>query len=83
MVKTNNNILSFSFKLFKICCYLQLKLSDINFYSQISKKLIDSSTIHKAYWSFLKAFLNSRKTICIPPVFHNNKFISNLKDKAT
>ena len=35
-----------------------------------------------AYWALLKIFLNNRKTPVIPPLFHNNKFVTNFKQKA-
>ena len=38
---------------------------------------MDCSTNPKAYWSLLKTFLP-----CIPPLFHNIKFISNFSDNA-
>ena len=37
MVKINNNILSFPFELFKICCYLELKLLNINITNEFLK----------------------------------------------
>ena len=48
----------------------------------IQKKLMDSSTSPKAYWSLLKTFLINKKIPCNPPLFQNNKFISNFRDKA-
>ena len=35
------------------------------YYSRVSKKLIDSSASLKAYWSLLKTFLSNKKTPCI------------------
>ena len=43
---------------------------------------MDSRISLKAYWLILKAFLISKKIPCIPPLFRNNKFISNFRDKA-
>ena len=37
-------------------------------------KRIDISTSPKAYWFKLKTFLNNKKIIVIPPIFHENKF---------
>ena len=36
----------------------------------------------KAYWALLKIFLNNRKIPVIPPLFHNNKFVTDFKKKA-
>ena len=43
---------------------------------------MDSSTSPKTYWSVLKTFLINKKIPCIPPLFQNNKFNSNFRDKA-
>ena len=61
--------------------------SSINFfqfesYRKISKKLSDPSTCPKCYWILLKTLLNGRKIPCIPPLFHDNKFITDLKEKS-
>ena len=36
----------------------------------------------KAHWALLKIFLNNRKIPVIPPLFHNNKFVTDFKEKA-
>ena len=38
-------------------------------------------TSPKCYWSILKTFSN-KKILCIPPLLHDDKFITNLKEKA-
>ena len=58
------------------------EVSKERYYSRISKKLMDSSASPYAYWSLFKTFLISQKIPCIPPLFHNNKFISNFRDKV-
>ena len=39
-------------------------------------------TSPKSYWSILKTFLNDKKIPCIPPLIHDDKFITNFKEKA-
>ena len=39
-------------------------------------------TSPKFYWSILKTFLNNKKIPCIPPLLHDDKFITNFKEKA-
>ena len=53
-----------------------------SYYSKFSQKLSNKATSSKAYWSILKTFLNDKKIPCIPPVFHNNKFFIDFKEKA-
>ena len=50
--------------------------------SKLSQKLSNKAASSKAYWSILKTFLNDKKIPCIPPVFHNNKFVIDFKEKA-
>ena len=67
---------------------LQAKLqSSINFfqtgyYRKISKKISDPSASPKYYWTLLNTLLNGRKIFCIPPHFHDNKFIIDFKERA-
>ena len=34
------------------------------------------------YWALLKTLLNGRRIPCIPPLFHDNKFIIDFKGKS-
>ena len=36
----------------------------------------------KVYWSLLKIFLNNKKIPIIPPLFYENCFITDFKEKA-
>ena len=47
-----------------------------------SQKLSDASTNPKCYWTLLKTFLNGRKIPRIPPLFHDDKFITDFKEKS-
>ena len=53
-----------------------------NYLSKVAKKLSDPSTSTKCYWSLLKTLLNDKKIPCIPPIFHNNKYIVDFKEKS-
>ena len=52
------------------------------FYSRIWTKLMDLTTSPKAYWSILKTFLNNKNIRCIPPIYHDNNYIADFKEKA-
>ena len=39
-------------------------------------------TSTKTYWSILKSLLNNKKIPCIPPLFHQNKYVTDFKKKA-
>ena len=47
--------------------------------SRLSKSLMDPSTSSKTYWSVL---ITRQKKHCIPPIFHENRFFTNFKEKA-
>ena len=46
-------------------------------------KLADPSTGPKVYWKILNTFLNKCKVPRIPPLFTDNNFITDCKEKAT
>ena len=52
------------------------------YYSKLSSKLANPATSSKTYWSILKTFLSNKKIPSIPPLFHENKFITIFKEKA-
>ena len=51
------------------------------YFNKIRKKLCDTLTSTKCYWSLLKAILNGKKVPRIPPIFHNNNYVTNFKEK--
>ena len=68
--------------------FLQTKLSSLieesknQYYTRLSHKLLDPKTSQKSYWSILKTFLNNKKIPCIPPLLHQDKFVTDFKEKA-
>ena len=66
-------------KLFNKVEYLQ---NELKYYSRISKRMMNPLTSTKTYWSILKSFLNNKKIPCIPPLFHQNRYITKGKDKT-
>ena len=84
IVKSNINNCTFVEKLQS----LQNELNDLidtakrQYYKQTSIKLLDPTTSAKTYCSILKRCLNDKKIPCIPPLFHDSKFITNFREKA-
>ena len=39
-------------------------------------------TSSKVYWKTLKMFMNNKKIPCIPPLIHQNKYVTTFKEKA-
>ena len=69
-----------------ILCKLNYKVQSTFFNLSIveksQKKSSDPSTSPKCYWTLLKTLLNGRKIPCIPPLFHDNQFITDVKEKS-
>ena len=75
-------------KLFNKVEYFQNKLKSSieankeKYYSRISKRMMNPLTSTKTFWSILNSFLKNKKISCIPPLFHQNRYITKFKDKA-
>ena len=52
------------------------------YYQRINAKSNDPSLSNKTHWSILKTFCNSKKVPIIPPLFTNNKFVTDFQEKA-
>ena len=67
---------------------LLIQLNDLiehrkqSYYSRLVDKLRDKKTSPKAYWPLLKTFLNNKKIPCIPPLFHDNDFVTDFQKKS-
>ena len=67
---------------------LQQRLRDLihdskqKYFLRLTQKLNTIQKSTKAYWALLKIFLNNPKIPVIPPLLHNNKFVTDFKEKA-
>ena len=80
-----NNKTNQSFEMFQS---FQSQLSSLiaslknKYYSKVVQRLLGRSTSPKTYWSIMKTFLNNKKILVISPIFHDNKYITDLKQKT-
>ena len=51
------------------------------FLGNISHKLSNKNLNPEKYWSLLKIVLNGKKIPCTTPIYHNDKFVSDIKKK--
>ena len=51
------------------------------YFNKISKTLCDPLTSTKCYWLLLKTILNGKKVLCIAPIFHSKKYVTDFKRK--
>ena len=73
----NNTDLFNKFQSFQAHLKPTIQKSKLKYYSPLSIR-----QQNKSYWPILKTFLNNKKMPCIPPLFHNGKFIVDFKEKA-
>ena len=81
-LKNKSNMLATKRKTMQNLIYETLESCKSKYYENISKKLCFKATAPKYYWSLLKNMLNDKKVPCIPPIFHDNKFITDFSKKA-
>ena len=70
-------------------CRLKYLQNCLNAFIEVAKekyhkrinKLINTQKNFKVYWSLLKIFLNNKKIPIIPPLFHENRFITDFTEK--
>ena len=58
---------------------VSIENSKQRYYSKLLSKLGNPA---KSYWPNLETFLNDKKINSLPPLFHENKFMANFKEKA-
>ena len=62
--------------------YENLESCKSKYYENISKKLCSKDIAPKYYWSLLKTILSDKKVPCIPPIFQDNKFVTDFSKKT-
>ena len=69
-------------KYLEACLNTSVEVVKKKYYHNTVNKLINTQKNFKVYWSLLKIFLNNKKIPIIPPLFYENCFITDLKEKA-
>ena len=68
------------------CClkHLQvyLKAAKEKYHHNTINNLINTQKKSKVRWSLLKIFLNNKKITIIRPLFYENRFITNFKERS-
>ena len=59
-----------------------IESSKERYYARIANRFNNTQKSSTTYWYFLNFFLNNRKIPLIPPLFHENRFITDFKEKA-
>ena len=80
--KINNNIRCLRrFKLLQENLHNAIEVSKLNYYSRITCELTHIQKNTNFYWALSKRLLNSKKIPFIPPLFHGNEYVTDLKKK--
>ena len=67
---------------FRENCELSIQEAKKKYLNKLGNKLIDPNTSQKSYWKILNRVMNKCKAPKIPPLFVNNNYIINCKEKA-
>ena len=77
-MKNKSNMLATKLETLQNLIYETLESCKGKYYENISKKLCSKAIAPKYYWSLLKTMLNDKQVPCIPPIFHDSKFVKGL-----
>ena len=59
-----------------------IQIANQSYVNKTAQRLGDLNTSSKCYWSLLKTLLNGKKIPCIPPLFHDSKYIVDFQEKS-
>ena len=79
---TNNDINLERFRSLQNNLSNTIETTKQQYFVNIAKKLSDNNMSSKTYWSILKCFLKGKKVSCIPPIFLENRSITDFTEKA-
>ena len=80
--KSNNMYHHYAFKNLQNHLNQSIQIAKQNYVNKIAQRLRNPNTRSKCYWSLLKTLLNRKKIPCIPPLFHDDKYIVEFQEKA-
>ena len=69
-------------KYLQTCLDASIEVAKEKYYHNTVNNLINIQKNYKVYCSLLKIFLNNKKTPIIHPLFYENRFITDFKEKA-
>ena len=78
---SSNIALKCPLKYLQTCLNASIEVVKEKYHNTVNKQ-INTQNNSKVYWSLLKIFLNNKKTPIIPPLFYENRFITDFKEEA-
>ena len=82
LIHHNDSNLKLHLRYFQYLFHTKIKQAERKYFQNISLKLSNKNVSPKKYWSLLKIILNGKKIPCITSIYHNDKFVSNIKKKC-
>ena len=82
LIHHNDNHLKLLLHYFQVLLNTKIEQGKRKYFENIPHGLSNKNLNLKKYSSLLKIILNGRKMSCIPPVYHNEKFVSDMKKKC-
>ena len=79
---SNNIDLKCCLEYLQACLDASIEVAKEKYYHNTVNNLINIQKNYKVYCSLLKIFLNNKKTPIIHPLFYENRFITDFKEKA-
>ena len=82
LIRHNDSHLKFYLRYFQDQFNTKIEQAKRKYFENISHKLLNKNLNSKKYWSLLKIILNVKEIPCIPPIYRNDKFVSDIKKKC-
>ena len=67
---------------FRIECQQAVESAKLVYLTSLGNKIDDPNTSQKSYWKIINRMMNKCRPPKIPPLFVNNRFILNCREKA-
>lgn len=82
MKSSRNSYYIYKYKVLQEKLEKLIESSKKSYCKTVSQKLYSISASKKCYWYLPEWMLHEKKITIIPPLYHNNNFISNFKEKS-
>ena len=80
--KHNDSHLKLHLRYFQDLLHTKIEEAKRKYFENISHNLLNKILNPEKCWLLLKIILNSKIIPCIPPIYHNNKFVSYIKKEC-
>ena len=82
LIRHNDSHLQLHFRYFQGLLNTKIEQAKRKYFENISHKLSNKNLKPKKYWSLLKIILNGKKIPRIPAIYHDDKFVIDIKKKC-